>query len=206
MNFLLSIFAGFLIGLGGTVNLIATGLTGAIFFSVGLYAILMFKGHLVTGKFSTIGINGYHWYDYITCWLGNFVGATFAALTCLMSSKYDVIYDGALRVSAIRFSNTFFENVALGILCGICVFIAVAGYSRNSHPLTVMLPVTVFVFCGFNHCVADMFYFIAANRMGDIHMYVALLATTLGNLLGCGIPALIVSAGLSKGSKTKATF
>lgn len=189
----MSIFAGLMIGLGETANLIATGLTGAILFSVGLYAILMFKGHLVTGKFSTIGNNGYKWYNYIFCWFNNLIGTTFAALICLMSSKYDAIYDGATRVFAIRTNNSFFENIALGILCGICVFIAVAGYARNSHPITVILPVTIFVFCGFNHCVADMFYFTVSGKLLTADAWIVLAATTIGNFLGCAIPAMLIN-------------
>ena len=193
MNIIMSIFAGLMIGLGGAANLIATGLTGAVFFSVGLYAILMFKGHLVTGKFSTIGNNGYHWFNYILCWFNNLIGTTFAALICLMSSKYDAICDGAIRVFSIRTTNTFVENIGLGILCGICVFIAVAGYARNSHPITVMLPVAIFVFCGFNHCVADMFYFIVAGKLLTAEAWIALAATTIGNFLGCAVPAMLIN-------------
>jgi formate/nitrite transporter FocA (FNT family) len=110
-----------------------------------------------------------------------------------MSSKYDAICDGATRVFAIRTTNTFVENIGLGILCGICVFIAVAGYARNSHPITVMLPVAIFVFCGFNHCVADMFYFVVSGKIFTLESQNALAATTIGNFLGCAVPVMLMN-------------
>lgn len=185
-----SILAGLMIGIGGTANLIAGDLIGAILFSVGLYAIILFKYALFTGKIATLDNNGLRWYQYIICWIGNFLGAGLCAAIGALSAKSNAIYFAAQQVTKIRTGNTFIMNVALGILCGLLVAIAVRGYKNNSHPITVILPVTIFVFCGFNHCVADMFYFTAANEF-TVKTGVALLATTLGNIIGCGLLPLM---------------
>lgn len=191
MNTFMSIFAGVLIGLGGTANLIIGGLPGAICFSIGLYAIILFKCNLVTGKLSTIGLNGFSILDYPLCYCGNALGALLTGGLTATMPKYIAMQETAQCIMSIRMSNSFSSNLVLGMFCGICVFIAVAGYVYNSHPITVMLPVAVFVYCGFNHCVADMFYMTVAQKLFDTEALLALLATTLGNILGCGLPAMI---------------
>lgn len=47
---LLSIIAGFLIGIGAIINLKLGEITGPVFFSIGLMSILVFKLNLFTGK------------------------------------------------------------------------------------------------------------------------------------------------------------
>ena len=47
---MLSIFAGFLIGMGGIIYLKVGGIAGALFFSLGLMTIITFKFNLFTGK------------------------------------------------------------------------------------------------------------------------------------------------------------
>ncbi|MCM1441307.1 MAG: formate/nitrite transporter family protein, partial [Roseburia sp.] len=75
----------------------------------------------------------------------------------------------------------------LGVLCNILIFIAVDGFKNNPHELgkylSLFFGVTVFILCGFEHCVADMFYFTAAGAW-SADALVRLLVITLGNAVG----------------------
>lgn len=73
-----------------------------------------------------------------------------------------------------------------GFICGICIAIAVKGYKVAEgfgKYLAVVLGVMVFILCGSEHVVADMFYF-AAARMCNLEVMKFILIVTVGNVLG----------------------
>jgi formate/nitrite transporter FocA (FNT family) len=67
------------------------------------------------------------------------------------------------------------------------MFIAVDGFKNNPHELGkyigIFMGVIVFILCGFEHCVANMYYFSVAN-MWSIKALGYLLVMSFGN--GCG--------------------
>ena len=100
----------------------------------------------------------------------------------------------------------FWKEFLRGVLCNFLVCIAVwmsFGTSKlTGKVLAVFWPITIFVFCGFEHSIADM-YFIPAGifqavRTGESPVSVLaffadnLLPVTLGNIVG---GALIVAVG-----------
>ena len=86
-----------------------------------------------------------------------------------------------------KLSGSPFSTILLGLFCNICIYIAVDGYKNNPHEigkyLALLFGVTVFILCGFEHCVANMFYFSMAG-MFTLHMLGFLLLNTLGNIIG----------------------
>ena len=82
----------------------------------------------------------------------------------------------------------------LAIFCNVLIYIAVEGYRSIENSLgrylAVFFGVTVFVVCGFEHCVANMYYFTAAGVWSG-EAIVFILVNTLGNALGgLLVPAL----------------
>ena len=71
----------------------------------------------------------------------------------------------------------------LAVFCGLLMFIAVDGYKQTQNPLILVLCVAVFILCGFEHCIADMFYFAVSGTLGA-HALVRLAVITLGNSAG----------------------
>ena len=75
----------------------------------------------------------------------------------------------------------------LAVFCNIMIYIAVDNYNRNPHEMgkyiALFLGVPVFILCGFEHCVANMYYFSIANMWsGEAFLY--LMVMTLGNAVG----------------------
>ena len=75
----------------------------------------------------------------------------------------------------------------LAIFCGMLMFIAADGYKKIEHSagkfLAIFLPVIVFILSGFEHCIANMFYFsIACAWTAKSFGY--LLVMSLGNAAG----------------------
>ena len=87
----------------------------------------------------------------------------------------------------------------LSVFCNILMFIAVDGFLNNPHEvgkyIGIFLGVTVFILCGFEHCVANMFYFSVANIWsGKAVLY--LLVMSVGN--ACGGVLIPLSRRLKK--------
>lgn len=186
---MLSILAGVMIGIGGVVYLSIGGVIGALLFSVGLLTIVTFKFHLFTGKAGLLPTNEITITDLIRIWIGNFIGTWIVAIGLYATPVGLKCFDAARPIIETRINNGSFANLILGIFCGLLMYIAVTGYAKTANVLFIIMPVATFILCGFNHCVADMFY----THIACIHIkeYYTLLPTTLGNIIGCCIIPLI---------------
>lgn len=85
-------------------------------------------------------------------------------------------------------SNTYLEKwwmiIILGIFCNVLIFFAVNNFKETAKKEKVVLLimcVMAFILCGFEHCVANMFYFIVAGTP-DSTRYI--LLNTVGNAAG----------------------
>jgi formate/nitrite transporter FocA (FNT family) len=70
------------------------------------------------------------------------------------------------------------------------MFIAADGYKNIENQVgkvvVVFLPVMVFILSGFEHCIADMFYFSLAGDFSAL-MLKTLIVITVGNSIGGGL-------------------
>jgi formate/nitrite transporter FocA (FNT family) len=64
------------------------------------------------------------------------------------------------------------------------IYLAVEGYKRTKNALIIVLPVMVFILCGFEHCVANMFYLAYAGRLFTPAGLWFLLLNIIGNSAG----------------------
>lgn len=76
---MLSILAGFLIAMGGIINLTLGSIPGALFFSLGLMTILTFNYELFTGKAGLLTTGEIKYKKLAEIWIGNFIGAGLCA-------------------------------------------------------------------------------------------------------------------------------
>jgi formate/nitrite transporter FocA (FNT family) len=183
---MLSIVAGMMIAIGGIIFLTLSGLEGALLFSMGLLTILCLKLELFTGKAGLLATREITPGELLEIWIGNFIGTLGMALMLLLTPRGIDLSNKAMEIVAVRLANGFFVNLIYGIFCGMLMFMAVKTWQfTNGNPFYAMMPVGIFIVCGFNHCVADMFYL----HMGctDILDYHVLIPTTIGNLIGCNI-------------------
>ena len=183
---MLSIVAGMMIAIGGIIFLTLSGLEGALLFSMGLLTILCLKLELFTGKAGLLATKEITPGKLLEIWIGNFIGTLGMALMLLFTPRGVELSNKAMEIVAVRLANGFFVNLIYGIFCGMLMFMAVKTWQfTNGNPFYAMMPVGIFIVCGFNHCIADMFYL----HMGciDILDYHVLIPTTIGNLIGCNI-------------------
>lgn len=186
--FLSSILAGMAIAIGGIANLtLENKVAGAIFFTAGLFTVCVFGFHLFTGKVCYVFENkaGYI-IDLAVIWLGNLAGAVITGFL-ILQTRISGINEKAITMAANKLSQSPLSVFILGIFCNIMIYIAVEGYRSCKHEigkyLAIFFGVTVFVLCGFEHCVANMFYLTMANAW-DQKALLFLLINTAGNIVG----------------------
>ena len=108
------------------------------------------------------------------------------------------LIEKASAISQTKLSQGLLSAFILAVLCDVMIYIAVEGYKSISHEagkyLAVFFGVTVFVICGFEHCVANMYYFTVGGAWsGKAVLY--LLIMTAGNAVGGVLIPLLRKAG-----------
>lgn len=195
--FLPAVAAGICIGIGGTVFLSCDNkIVGSLLFAAGLYMICEHGLNLFTGKVGyLLGKKADYLLDLAVIWLGNLAGTGFTAL-CLLCSRIAGIGEKAAALCTVKSGDSLLSLFLLAIFCGLLMYAAVEGYKRCRNPLLLFACVSAFILCGFEHCIADMFYYWAAGAM-SADALLRLLVITLGNSLG-GVLIPLLTAPLAK--------
>ena len=178
-----SILGGFSIGLGGLAYLSCDNkIVGALFFTVGLFTILVFNLNLFTGKLCYV-IENKNYVEVTITLIGNFIGTAFIAILAQLCNLS--IVDKAQAVVFNKMNNSYISLFVLAILCNIMIYIAVEGFKRKGiiGIVALFFGVSVFIICGFEHCVADMFYFNYV-QMYSADAFLRLFIIILGNIVG----------------------
>ncbi len=200
--FLRALLTGFMIAIGGIVYLSCENkAVGAFLFGTGLFTILTFGFFLFTGKVGyAVENKPSYLIDLVVIWLGNLAGTLCTGLLIRMTRVGAAISDKAAALCETKMNDDPLSIFILAFFCGILMFIAADGYKNLTNAvaqvLVIFLPVMVFILSGFEHCVANMFYFSAAgawNGMSALYM----LIMTLGNAAG-GIFIPLVRKGFTK--------
>ena len=174
--FLFGIFAGLAIGLGSLVYTVVsaylTNTLGMIFasalFSIGLILVCVLGLQLYTVKIGVVFDGetkrdvGYNAICLPIMLVGNTIGAF--ALGILCHFIFMNVPEVADRIAVIAQGKIDSDTVFIqGTLCGALVFIAVYLFKNLQNYgmkiIGIITAVTLFVYCGFQHCIANMFYF-----------------------------------------------
>ena len=181
-----AVLAGIAIAIGGIIYLsVENKIIGALLFTVGLYAIVLNGLFLYTGKVGYLVVENdkkEYLLILLTTWLGNLVGTAIGAFAflntrnALAAQNVDIICDAKL-------DDTPLSIFILAVFCGFLMYIAVDGFKEKGNPIILFMGVSVFILCGFEHCIANMFYFsLAGAWSGKAFLY--LLIMTIGNSVG----------------------
>lgn len=170
---LMAFSSGLVIGIGGIASLLANSLygsagrlIGAILFTVGIYAIVMFEMKLFTGMVASIPKMGVkNMWQLPVCFLGNIIGVGVVAVLAYFSAASEYAIPQAQKLMSGKLNADFWYLRAFSssILCGALITLSVwsvkyAPKKSLSATLGVMFPIAVFAFCGFDHSVANMLY------------------------------------------------
>ncbi|MGN1345878.1 MAG: formate/nitrite transporter family protein [Eubacteriales bacterium] len=184
--------AGMLIGIGGAVFCACENkVVGAVLFTVALLSICLMGLQLFTGKVGFL-VASHTKADLVSlagCLIGNALGTLLCAITVYFGRN--PLSVRAAELVAAKLQLTFPEVFLSAVLCGILMYTAVYCYKVKNTPAAIFFCVPVFILSGFEHSIADMFYFFAALSFTPAS-FVFLLTVVLGNSVGgMLIPALV---------------
>lgn len=189
-TFIRSIQSGIMIGIGITVYLLTSRYIGAFLFCIGLFVICNYGLPLYTGQVCyLLGRKKTYMIDLAPSiiWIGNFCGIVIISTLERLTRLGDTLFGSASAVMATKMADSLVSLFILGVFCNFCIFLAVDGYLNGKGELTkylsIIFGVMVFVLCGFEHSIADMYY-ITMSGTWTWKNLVLLLVVSLGNTIG----------------------
>jgi formate/nitrite transporter FocA (FNT family) len=198
--FVYAVLAGICIGLGGTVFLrlkdAFTGgnVVGALLFTIGLFTICTRGYNLFTGKACYLFDNKPDFLlTLLVIWVGNLLGCCILAYveraTGICGAESGINITAAGMVDS-KMSAGYGSLFLLGCICNVFIYIAVNGYAKNPHELgkylSLFLGVSIFILCGTEHSVADMYYWAVSGTLAAQPgaSLLRLVVISLGNVVG----------------------
>lgn len=169
-----SIGAAILIGLGDFALLKLGNPIGPVIFAFGLLGVCYLGQNLFTGKC------GFWIEDKVPVGRMLAILATNLVAGYLFGLLFRLMDDGVVaaaveKVAGWEFSLGFFLKA---VLCGMIMYLAVSMH-RKGTPVGVIFGVPLFIFCGFQHCIANIITMGAAATWSW-----SIILAVLGNLGG----------------------
>ena len=179
-----SISAGILISIGGSVFLACENkVVGAVFFAVALLCICYKGYYLFTGKvgYMVESHKKADWQNLFVGLLGNLL--TTYLLGLVIRYALPNLGETANTICLSKLTQNFLQTVIRSVFCGFLMYLAVSIFRDNKTPLAILYGIPVFILSGFEHSIADMFYF-GASGICDAKVILFIFAVILGNSLG----------------------
>ena len=203
-EYLKGILAGLFIGSGGSVFLACDNrYVGAVLFSVALLTICLCGYSLYTGKVGTMAFN--HAPADLAglgmCLLGNISGTFLMGLGVRLAVP--ALAQKVASICEAKLMQSVPEALLRAAFCGMLMYIAVTTYKRKETVFGILFCVPVFILCGFEHSVANMFYFALDKGISfKTVLYIALIV--IGNSIGALIVAFLEKATVLSSQKPEA--
>jgi len=208
---MLGVLAGAFIGLGAlyftliaadaSLGFAAARVAGAVAFSLGLLLVTVAGAKLFTGN----NLLAMAWAEgrigtaeVLRNWaivaVANFAGAAGLALIVYLSGHWQM-NNGAvgatyLKIAAAKAALPAWRAFFLGVLCNVlvcmAVWMAMAGRSVVDKAVAIVFPISAFVAAGFEHSIANMYYFPMALllKAGGAPLPAGAEAITVGAMFG----------------------
>ena len=225
-SFTAAFFAGLFIAFGALCSQIASAefaacggkFAAAAVFPIGLIMVVLVGAELFTGNnlmaYSVYDRSlgkGALWKNWLIVYIGNLVGSLFLVNLVIWGGTYR-LFGGQLMKTMIAAAEMktslpphemFIRAIGCNILVCIAVWCALKAKGTAGKIIATFLPVFAFVYCGFEHSIANMYFIpcgMAAQTVsgGELTiscsgLFMNLLWVTLGNIVG---GAVIVAGGL----------
>lgn len=199
-------FAGVAASIGGALG---GKLASATIFPIGLTMVLLAGSELFTGNCLFLmpllrrNITAGHMLrNWVAVYLGNLLGSVAVAFLVVQCGALDGIAETAVAAAVTKAALPFGVALLRGVLCNFLVCLAVwmafCAQSAGGKVVSLFGPIFLFVLCGFEHSVANMYYipagiFLAENgEVTWLSLWQNLLPVTLGNMVGgCGLGGIL---------------
>ena len=171
-----SIGAAFLISLGNYALLKLGNPIGPVIFAFGLLGVCYLGQNLFTGKCGFLFEDHINFWDLLIILIVNLIAGYIFGLIYRYTDK-ELVEVALGKVSSWSISLPFFFKA---FLCGTIMYIAVKMY-RVGTPLGIIFGIPLFIFCGFQHCIANVITLGVAKTF-DWSLLIAVLGNFVGSL------------------------
>ena len=169
-----SIGAALLIALGNFGLLKLGNPIGPVIFAFGLLGVCYMRQNLFTGKCGFLIEDKIKVVDLLIILIVNLIaGYLFGLLFSIADTS--IINAAIKKVSTWDLSIAFFIK---SFLCGVIMYIAVYMYKKGT-PLGIIFGIPLFIFCGFQHCIANIITMGVAKAW-----HTSIIICVLGNFIG----------------------
>lgn len=172
-----SVGAAILISLGNYALLKLGNPIGPVIFALGLLGVCYMGLNLFTGKCGFFIQDKIKIWDLLIILVANLIAGYLIGLVFSVMDK-DVVTVAVNKVVTYEVSIAFFLK---SVFCGIIMYIAVLLYKKGT-PLGIIYGIPLFIFCGFQHCIANIITFGAARTI-DWSIVICILGNFAGSLL-----------------------
>lgn len=171
-----SVGASILISLGVYGLLKLGNPLGPVLFTLGLLGVCYMGLNLFTGKCGFVIEDKIKFSDLMIILVVNLVAGYLLGLLYSLADT-DVLANATSKVATWEVSLAFFIK---SILCGVIMYIAVLMY-RKGTPLGIIFGIPLFIFSGFQHCIANVITLGVARTM-DLSLIICIIGNFLGSL------------------------
>ncbi len=209
-KFVDGLLAGLMISIGGAAFLMCLDgykAVGAFLFTIGLLTVCLKGYSLYTGKIGLLFEK--HSKDDILVLVFGLLGNGVASLVVgyLLGYAIPQLHDAALSVCTAKLEQGYLSSFIRAVFCGVLIYVAVDIFANHKSPLGVILGIPAFIMSGFEHSIADMFYFSATIKglvFWKVLVFIVLII--LGNSIGgLVIPSLKWLGNLKKPAQKSAS-
>ena len=172
-----SVGAAILISLGNYALLKLGSPIGPVIFAFGLLGVCYMGQNLFTGKCGFLFQDKIKPLNLLVILIVNLIAGYLMGLLFSITDK-DVFASAVTKVGTWEVSLPFFIK---SILCGVIMYIAVLMYRKNT-PLGIIFGIPLFIFCGFQHCIANIIT-LGVARTFHLSIIICILGNFLGSLL-----------------------
>lgn len=169
-----SVGAAFLISLGNFALLKLGNPIGPVIFAFGLLGVCYLGQNLFTGKCGFLFSDKIKPFDLFLILLFNMVAGYLIGLI-YSATDSSLISVATEKIATWDLSFSYFSK---SLLCGAIMYLAVKMYKKGT-PLGIIFGVPLFIFCGFQHCVANI---VTLGIAGTFSF--AILLCIVGNFFG----------------------
>lgn len=172
-----SIGAAILISLGNYALLKLGNPIGPVIFALGLLGVCYMGQNLFTGKCGFFFADKMKVSTLLIILIVNLLAGYLMGLAYSITD-IDVYKNAIAKVATWDLSIAFFIK---SILCGIIMYIAVFMYKKGTA-LGIIYGIPLFIFCGFQHCIANIVT-MGVARTFHLSIIICILGNFIGSLL-----------------------
>ncbi len=194
--------AGIMIAIGGSIFLSCENrYIGAVLFSVALLCICLKGYSLFTGKVGYLPEK--HDKEALKILLCGLLGNIISTISLgfAVSFANPALGETAKTICEAKLVQDPLQTLIRAFFCGVLMYMAVSTYREKGTLAGIFFCVPVFILSGFEHSIANMFYFGAAGMVNPDSMVYLLIVIAGNSVGGMAMPILNI---LGKGEPKNA--